>query len=110
MREKRGMQVRDVMTHGVIGVAEDTGIGDAIETMLRSRVSALFVFDARHELSGILSPGDLLRRDELGSDRKRRGCLEFLLARGRLSEDYVHEHGRKVGEVISRDVETIEES
>ena len=35
------MQVRDVMTHGVIGVAENTSIDEAIETMLRSRVSAL---------------------------------------------------------------------
>ena len=104
------MLVRDVMTHGVIGVAEDTGIGDAIETMLRSRVSALFVFDAKHELSGILSQGDLLRRDELGSERKRPGWLEFLLGSGRLAETYVHEHGRKVGEVMTRDVETIEES
>jgi CBS domain-containing protein len=104
------MQVRDVMTHGVIGVAEDTGIGDAIETMLRSRVSALFVFDAKHELSGILSQGDLLRRDELGSERKRPGWLEFLLGGGRLAEAYVHEHGRKVGEVMTRDVEMIEES
>ena len=104
------MLVRDVMTHGVIGVAEDTGIGDAIETMLRSRVSALFVFDAKHELSGILSQGDLLRRDELGSERKRPGWLELLLGGGRLAEADVHEHGRKVGEVMTRDVETIEES
>ena len=44
------MQVRDVMTHGVIGVPEDTSVAEAIETMLRSRVSALFVFDAKHEL------------------------------------------------------------
>ena len=35
------MKVRDVMTHGVIGVAESTSIAEAIETMLRSRVSAL---------------------------------------------------------------------
>jgi CBS domain-containing protein len=104
------MQVRDVMTHGVIGVAEDTGVAEAIETMLRSRVSALFVFDAKHELSGILSEGDLLRRSELGSEHKRPRWLEFLLGSGRLAETYAHEYGRKVGEVMTRDVETIEES
>ena len=35
------MQVRDVMTYGVIGVAEDASLDEAVETMLRSRVSAL---------------------------------------------------------------------
>ena len=35
------MQVRDVMTRGVIGVAEEPSVDEAIETMLRSRVSAL---------------------------------------------------------------------
>ena len=101
------MQVRDVMTRGVIGVAEDTGVDEAIETMLRSRVSALLMFDAKHELAGILSEGDLLRRGELGSEHKRPGWLDFLLGSGRLAETYAHEFGRKVGEVMTRDVETI---
>ena len=95
------MQVRDVMTHGVIGVPESASVAEAIETMLRSRVSALFVFDAKHALIGILSEGDLLRRSELGSEHKRPRWLEFLLGSGRLAESYAHEHGRKVGEVMT---------
>ena len=35
------MKVRDVMTYGVIGVPESTSIVEAVETMLRSRVSAV---------------------------------------------------------------------
>ena len=65
------MKVRDVMTYGVISVPESASIAEAVETMLRSRVSALFVFDADHALSGVLSEGDLLRRSELGSEPKR---------------------------------------
>ena len=103
------MQVRDVMTHGVIGVPEAASIAEAIETMLRSRVSALFVFNAKNQLIGILSEGDLLRRSELGSEHKRPRWLEFLLGSGRLAESYAHEYGRKVGEVMTGDVETIEE-
>ena len=64
------MKVRDVMTYGVISVPESASIAEAIETMLRSRVSALVVFDADHALSGILSEGDLLRRSELGSEAR----------------------------------------
>jgi CBS domain-containing protein len=103
------MKVRDVMTHGVIGVAKGASVAEAVETMLRSHVSALFVFDPKHELIGVVSEGDLLRRSELGSERKRPRWLEFLLGGGRLAETYAHEHGRKVEEVMTSDVETITE-
>ena len=103
------MQVRDVMTYGVIGVPEGASLVEAIEAMLRSRVSAVFVFDADHSLTGILSEGDLLRRSELGGERKRPHWLELLIGSGRLAETYTHEHGGKVGEVMTRNVETIAE-
>ena len=51
------MKVRDVMTHGVLGVPESASIAEAIETMLQARVSAVFVFDANHALTGVLSAG-----------------------------------------------------
>jgi CBS domain-containing protein len=103
------MRVRDVMTYGVIGLPESANLAEAVETMLRSHVSALFVFDVHNALIGVLSEGDLLRRSELGSERKRPHWLELLIGSGRLAEAYAHEHGRKVGEVMTKDVETIAE-
>jgi CBS domain-containing protein len=103
------MKVRDVMTYGAISVPEGASIAEAVETMLRSRVSALFVFDGDHALSGVLSEGDLLRRSELGNEPKRPYWLELLIGSGRLAEAYAHEHGRRAGEVMTRDVETIGE-
>ena len=103
------MRVRDVMTYGAIGVPETATLSEAVETMLRSRVSALFVFDADHALVGVLSEGDLLRRAELGTDTKRARWLEFLLSGGRLAESYVHAHGRKVGEIMTAKAVTISE-
>jgi CBS domain-containing protein len=103
------MRVRDVMTYGVIGVLESASLAEAVETMLRSRISALFVFDAHNTVIGVLSEGDLLRRSELGSERKRPRWLELLLGSGRLAEAYAHEHGRKVGELMTPNVETIAE-
>jgi CBS domain-containing protein len=103
------MKVRDVMTYGVISVPETASIAEAIETMLRSRVSALVVFDTDHALSGILSEGDLLRRSELGSETKRPYWLELLIGSGRIADAYAHEHGAKAGEVMTRDVQTIGE-
>ncbi len=103
------MRVRDVMTYGAIGVPETAALAEAIEIMLRSRVSALFVFDADHALIGVLSEGDLLRRAELGAERKRPRWLEFLLSGGKLAESYAHSHGRKVGEIMTAKVITIAE-
>ena len=103
------MRVRDVMTYGVIGVAETATLAEAVETMLRSRVSALFVFDPDHALVGVLSEGDLLRRAELGTERKRPQWLEYMLSGGRLAEAYARSHGRKVGEIMTTKVVTISE-
>ena len=103
------MRVRDVMTNGVIGVSETATLAEAVETLLRSRVSALFVFDANHALVGVLSEGDLMRRSELGTDEKRPRWLEFLLSGGRLAEAYAHAHGRRVGEIMTTNVATVSE-
>ena len=103
------MRVREVMTYGAIGVPETATLAEAIETILRARVSALFVFDADHALVGVLSEGDLLRRSELGADRKRPRWVEFLLNGGRLAQSYAHTHGRKVGEIMTGKVVSIAE-
>jgi CBS domain-containing protein len=103
------MRVRDVMTYGAIGVSEDASLTEAIETLLRSRVSALLVFDADHALAGILSEGDLLRRSELGTEKHVPRWLEFLLSGGSLAESYAHVHGRKASEVMTKTVITISE-
>ena len=103
------MRVRDVMTRGVIGVRETDSLSEAVDTMLRSGISALLVFDERKALVGILSEGDLLRRGELGTEGRRPRWLELLLSGGRLAHSYAHAHGRKVSEVMTRDVITVAE-
>ncbi len=97
------------MTYGVIGLAETATLAEAVETLLRSRISALFVFNAEGVLVGVVSEGDLLRRSELGTDQRRPRWFEFLLSGGRLAEAYTHTHGRKIGEVMTPDVVTISE-
>ena len=103
------MRVRDAMTHGIIGVRETASLAEAVETMLRAGISALCVFDERKALVGILSEGDLLRRGELGTEKRRPRWLESLLSGGRLAHAYAHEHGRTAAEVMTREVVTIDE-
>jgi CBS-domain-containing membrane protein len=103
------MRVKDVMTSGVIGVQETASLAQAVEAMLRARINALCVFDERMALVGILSEGDLLRRGELGTEKREARWLESLLTSGRLAQDYAREHGRKVSEVMTRAVIAVDE-
>src|ERR1700676_5395090 len=102
------MQVRDAMTTNVIGIQSDASIAQAIDIMLRSHISALPVFDEKQALVGILSEEDLLRRAELGTEKRRPRWLEFLIGPGSFASAYVHTHGRKVDEVMTTNVVTIE--
>ena len=62
--------------------------------------------DEHGRLVGIVSEGDFLHRAEIGTARRRSRWIEFLLGPGEIAESYVQSHGRKVGEVMTRDVVT----
>jgi CBS-domain-containing membrane protein len=78
--------------------------------MLQYAISGLPVVDDTGHLVGIITEGDFLRRTETGTERQHRPrWLEFLLGPGRLADEYVHSHSRKVEEVMTRQVVTVAE-
>ena len=95
------MRAHQIMTRSVITIPPDATILEAANTMLRHHVSGLPVVDAAGALVGIVSEGDFIRRSEIGTKRKRGRWLKFLL--GDSAVDYVHEHGRKVSDVMTGD-------
>jgi CBS domain-containing protein len=101
------MRVKDVMTPNVIGVAEDSSLWDALNLMVSRKVSALIVKDAAGAPVGVLSEGDLMRRAEFGAEKKLPRWLEFLLG-GRAAHDYAHSRGRRVDEIMTRNVISID--
>lgn len=103
------MQVRDVMTRSVISVKAEESILQAAQLMLQNRISGLPVVDANGALVGVVTEGDFLRRGELGTSRRRPKWLEFLVGPGRLANEYVHQSGRKVAEVMTPDPVTVGE-
>jgi CBS domain-containing protein len=103
------MRAHQIMTRDVITATPETSIVDAATMMLQHHVSGLPVVDADKNLVGIVSEGDFLRRAEIGTGRKRPRWLQFFVGPGRASADFVHERGRKVGEVMSRDPITVSE-
>jgi CBS domain-containing protein len=104
------MNAADAMTRNVVSVRPDASIVQAIRLMLQHGISGLPVIDDAGKLVGIVTEGDLLRRAETGTERRRPRWLEFLLGPGRLAGDYVRTHGRKVAEVMTGEVATVDEA
>jgi CBS domain-containing protein len=91
------------MTRKVITVKADASIRDAAHLMLQQHVSGLPVVDEAGRLIGIVSEGDFIRRSEIGTQTPRIRWLDFLMGPGRSAVDFVHEHGRKVSEIMTQD-------
>jgi CBS domain-containing protein len=103
------MKAGDVMTRKVLSTNPDASIAEMAKLMLENRISGLPVVDDRGDLVGIVTEGDCLRRAETGTERKRPRWLEFLIGPGRLAEEYIHAHGRKVADVMTPNPITITE-
>jgi len=103
------MKAADVMTARVISVTPNASVLECVRLMLQHRSSGLPVINAAGTLVGIVTEGDFLRRVEAGTERKRPRWLEFIAGPGRLADEYVHSHGRKVAEVMTPDPITIRE-
>ena len=97
------MEAQDVMTQFVISVGPDDSISKAVRVMLQHEISGVPVLDVEKRLVGMITEGDLLRRAETGTTRKRPRWLEFFVGPGKLADEYVHSHGRKVSEVMTHD-------
>jgi CBS domain-containing protein len=103
------MRAHQIMTRPVITVTPETTIAEAAEIMLQRHFSGLPVVDAAGKLLGIVSEGDFIRRSEIGTQRKRSRWLKFILGPGKSAADFVHEHGRKVAEIMTPEPLTISE-
>ena len=101
------MNAAELMTRDVVTIGPEAPFADAIRLMLALRVSGLPVVDCAGRLIGLLTEGDLLHRVETGTDAPRMGWFQALVDRGRMAEDYVHSHGRRVQDVMTRDVVTV---
>lgn len=103
------MKARDIMTKNVVSITPDRSIAEMAETMQKFRVSGLPVIDARGRLVGLVTEGDCLRRAETGTASTRAGWRWFLASTETLAGEYIRSHGRKVADVMTRDLITIGE-
>jgi CBS domain-containing protein len=100
------MNAADVMVTNVITVGPDASVQDVAHILLTNRISGVPVVDRNGDLVGIVSEGDLMRRAESGTGRRRPWWLAILTGRDVLAAEYVREHSRKVADVMTRHVVT----
>lgn len=98
------MNASEIMTRNVVTIAGGTPVREAIRLMLDHKISGLPVVDAAGKVEGILTEGDLLRRSEIATERRRWPWLDFLLGSGRTASEYVRTHGRICEQLMSHDV------
>jgi CBS-domain-containing membrane protein len=101
------MIVADVMTRNCITIAPDATVEEAVNLMLSRHISGLFVVDTTGDLAGVITEGDLLRRDELGTERNRPWWLRLLASPARQAADFTQANGRHVRDVMTEDVLTV---
>jgi CBS domain-containing protein len=98
------MRAIDVMVRDVVTVHPDTDISEAIKLLSEHDVSALPVVDKQSHLLGIISEADLIHRIEIGTEKHRPWWIEAVTGASALAEDFAKSHGKKVEELMTRDV------
>ena len=103
------MIAADVMTRKIISITPDATMADAVQIMLDKGISALFVIDSSGILQGIITEADLIHRSELGTQRHS-SWFARLFAPGREAADFTESHSRRVGDLMTPDLLTVEET
>jgi CBS domain-containing protein len=101
------MRASEIMVSPVKSISPEATIEEAVEMLLSMHVSGAPVVNADGRLVGVISEADFLRRAELGTTKKRSRWIEFLLGPGESAEAYVMSHGRKVGDIMTREVVSV---
>jgi CBS domain-containing protein len=104
------MKARDIMTAPVITIGPETQVREIVRLLFEKRISGVpVVEDGR--VVGLVSEGDLLRRQEIGTDGNPADGSWW----ARLIKDdpapaaYVKSHARRARDIMTRDVVSVVE-
>ena len=104
------MKAKDIMTSRVVTVDPDTPVIEIAALLLERKISAVPVIDDNDAIVGIVSEGDLIHREEIGTaEKKRSWWLGMFAGSTELAEDYVRSHGHSAQDVMTRDVVSVGE-
>src|SRR6516225_4608411 len=103
------MRAKDVMVRAVATTTPDATVETVAKLMINLRISGVPVMDKDGQLVGIVSEGDLLRRVETGTERHRPRWSEPFSSNSRLAAEYVKSHAKRVADIMTRELFTVDE-
>lgn len=101
------MNAADVMTRDVVTVRPETPVPEVVKLLLGRGISGAPVVDKDGQLLGIVTEGDLVRRAELGTERKRGNWTAFFTGTATLAREYVQSHGLVASDVMTQGVAAV---
>lgn len=100
------MIAKNVMKSPVITIKPNDSVAEVAKLLINQKISAAPVVDDEGRLRGIVSEGDLMRRHETSTERKRSFWWFLFSGDSALAREYVKSHGLKVHEIMTSDVIT----
>ena len=104
------MLARDVMSEGVLTIADTATVYEAAEMMVNARVSAVPVVDPIGNVIGIVSEADLIRRLESSQSQSQSGLMRRLHDDIAEASTFVRSNAMRVGDVMTKEVVTADEN
>jgi len=98
------LKARDVMTRKVLSISPDTPVRALATFLIDHRISAVPVVGAGGVPLGVVSEGDLLRRVEIGTERKKAWWVSILSDADDEAREFVKTHGLIAADIMTRGV------
>jgi CBS domain-containing protein len=99
---KRPTIAADIMVTNVITIDHHQTVQEAARMLLDHHISGLPVVDGNGHLVGLISEGDLMRRTEIGTEKRRSWWLELFTSSETRASDYVKSNALLVEDVMTK--------
>ncbi len=102
------MKAKHVMVAPVKTGRADMTVRDVANILTENHISALPIVDGAGAIIGVVSEGDLVRRAEIGTQKRRSWWLSLFTSKDLLAEEYARSHARLVKDLMTRDVVSVD--
>ena len=102
------MNAQDIMTRDVLTVGPDVTVAEIARVLLQRHISGVPVIEDG-KVVGVVSEGDLIHRQEIGTEKRRGSWWLRLCAGERSPVDFIKSHGVTARDVMTQPVVTVTE-
>jgi CBS domain-containing protein len=101
------VKAQDIMTRDVVTIAPNATVRDIASLLVAKRISAVPVISEDNDVVGIVTESDLLHREEIHTEHKRKWWLELFVDAETQAREFVKTHGLRAEQVMSRVVTAV---